>query len=65
MDGLIVADKPAGSTSHDVVNSMRRLANTKKVGHLGTLDTDAKGVLRLVIGSATRLALYSQHQHQV
>ena len=60
MDGLIVADKPAGWTSHDVVNRMRRLANTKKVGHLGTLDPDATGVLPLIIVRATRLAQYFQ-----
>src|SRR5450755_767162 len=58
MDGLIVADKPAGWTSHDVVNRMRRLAGTKKVGHLGTLDPIATGVLPLVIGRATRLAQF-------
>lgn len=65
MDGLIVADKPAGWTSHDVVNRMRRLANTKKVGHLGTLDPDATGVLPLVIGRATRLAQYFQRTDKV
>lgn len=65
MDGLIVVDKPAGWTSHDVVNRMRRLANTKKVGHLGTLDPDATGVLPLVIGRATRLAKYFQGNEKV
>src|SRR6185295_9277322 len=65
MDGLIVADKPAGWTSHDVVNRDRRLANTKKVGHLGTLDPDATGVLPLVIGRATRLAQYFQRTDKV
>jgi tRNA pseudouridine55 synthase len=55
VDGVIVVDKPAGWTSHDVVNRMRRLANTKKVGHLGTLDPFATGVLPVVIGKATRL----------
>jgi tRNA pseudouridine55 synthase len=58
MDGVIVVDKPAGMTSHDVVNRMRRLANTKKIGHLGTLDPSATGVLPLVIGRATRLAQF-------
>lgn len=57
-DGVIVVDKPEGWTSHDVVNKMRRLANTKKVGHLGTLDPIATGVLPLVIGRATRLAQF-------
>jgi tRNA pseudouridine55 synthase len=58
MDGIIVVDKPQGWTSHDVVNKMRRLANTRKVGHLGTLDPMATGVLPLVIGRATRLAQF-------
>lgn len=58
MDGLIVVDKPSGLTSHDVVNRIRRLANTRKVGHLGTLDPMATGVLPLVIGRATRLAQF-------
>ncbi|MEO7653703.1 MAG: tRNA pseudouridine(55) synthase TruB, partial [Bryobacteraceae bacterium] len=49
MDGALVVDKPAGWTSHDVVNKVRRLANTKKVGHLGTLDPLATGVLPLLI----------------
>jgi len=57
-DGVINVDKPAGMTSHDVVNRMRRLANTRKVGHLGTLDPMATGVLPLVIGRATRLAQF-------
>ena len=58
MDGIIVVDKPAGWTSHDVVNKMRRLAGTRKVGHLGTLDPGATGVLPLVLGRATRLAQF-------
>ncbi len=58
MDGVIVVDKPEGITSHDVVNRMRRLANTRKVGHLGTLDPMATGVLPLVLGRATRLAQF-------
>ncbi len=58
MDGVIVVDKPGGMTSHDVVSRMRRLANTKKIGHLGTLDPSATGVLPLVIGRATRLAQF-------
>lgn len=55
---MIVADKPGGWTSHDVVNKVRRWAGTKKVGHLGTLDPAATGVLPLVIGRATRLAQF-------
>lgn len=58
MDGVIVVDKPEGWTSHDVVGKMRRIANTKKVGHLGTLDPIATGVLPLVMGRATRLAQF-------
>jgi tRNA pseudouridine55 synthase len=58
MDGVIVADKPECWTSHDVVNKVRRLAGTKRVGHLGTLDPAATGVLPLVIGRATRLAQF-------
>ncbi|HLK62739.1 MAG TPA: tRNA pseudouridine(55) synthase TruB [Bryobacteraceae bacterium] len=58
MDGVIVVDKPAGWTSHDVVGKMRRVAKTKKVGHMGTLDPMATGVLPLVIGRATRLAQF-------
>ncbi len=58
MDGVLVVDKPEGWTSHDVVGKVRRLAGTKKVGHLGTLDPMATGVLPLVIGRATRLAQF-------
>jgi len=58
VDGVIVVDKPREWTSHDVVNKMRRFAGTKRVGHLGTLDPSATGVLPLVIGKATRLAQF-------
>lgn len=58
MDGVIVVDKPEGWTSHDVVGKMRRVARTKKIGHLGTLDPIATGVLPLVIDRATRLAQF-------
>ena len=54
-DGLVVVDKPQGWTSHDVVGRGRRLAHTRKVGHAGTLDPMATGVLVLGIGRATRL----------
>lgn len=53
--GLVVVDKPAGMTSHDVVSRMRRLAGTRKVGHAGTLDPMATGVLLLGVNRATRL----------
>jgi tRNA pseudouridine55 synthase len=58
MDGAIVVDKPEGWTSHDVVGKSRRILGTKKIGHLGTLDPIATGVLPLVIGRATRLAQF-------
>jgi tRNA pseudouridine55 synthase len=54
-DGLVVVDKPAGMTSHDVVSRMRRIAGTRKVGHAGTLDPMATGVLLIGIERATRL----------
>jgi len=56
MDGVLVVDKPAGPTSHDVVDRVRRALRTKRIGHTGTLDPLATGVLPLVIGRATRLA---------
>jgi len=58
MDGVLVVDKPQGWSSHDAVNKVRRLAGTRRVGHLGTLDPMATGVLPLVIGRATRLAQF-------
>lgn len=58
MNGVLVIDKEAGPTSHDVVSSVRKLLNQKKVGHTGTLDPAATGVLPLVIGKATKLARY-------
>jgi tRNA pseudouridine55 synthase len=54
-DGLVIVDKPGGWTSHDVVGRMRRLARTRKVGHAGTLDPMATGVLVVGVGKATRL----------
>jgi tRNA pseudouridine55 synthase len=58
MNGLVLIDKPAGCTSHDVVNRWRKLAKTKRVGHLGTLDPMATGLLALLTGTATRLAQF-------
>src|SRR3954463_3613656 len=55
MTGLVVVDKPGGMTSHDVVSRVRRLAGTRKVGHAGTLDPMATGVLVLGVNRATRL----------
>ena len=57
-NGVLVVDKPAGWTSHDVVNKARRLVGTRKVGHLGTLDPMANGVLPLLIERDTRLAQF-------
>jgi tRNA pseudouridine55 synthase len=57
-DGLLVVDKPAGWTSHDVVGRARRLCGTRKVGHAGTLDPMATGVLVLGIGRATKLLTF-------
>jgi tRNA pseudouridine55 synthase len=57
-DGLVVVDKPAGLTSHDIVARVRRLAGTRKVGHAGTLDPMATGVLVLGVDRATRLLTY-------
>ena len=58
MDGLLIIDKPEGLTSHDVVARVRRILKTKRVGHTGTLDPFATGVLVLLIGKATRLAQF-------
>ncbi|MDP6241643.1 MAG: hypothetical protein QF820_11235, partial [Acidimicrobiales bacterium] len=52
-DGIAVVDKPAGWTSHDVVARSRKVLGTRKVGHSGTLDPDATGVLVLGVGRAT------------
>ncbi|MGZ4887344.1 MAG: tRNA pseudouridine(55) synthase TruB, partial [Candidatus Aminicenantales bacterium] len=54
MDGLLIIDKPPGCTSHDVVLRVRSLLGTKRVGHGGTLDPDATGVLLVALGQATR-----------
>ena len=62
---MIVVDKPREWTSHDVVNKMRRIAGTRKIGHLGTLDPGATGVLPLVIGRATRLAQFYTRNDKV
>lgn len=58
IDGVVIVDKPKGMTSHDVVNRLRKIYKTKRVGHTGTLDPDATGVLPICIGRATRLAEY-------
>ncbi len=58
MDGLLVVDKPTGPTSHDVVARVRRALRERRIGHTGTLDPAATGVLTLVLGRATRLATF-------
>ncbi|MGO1402428.1 MAG: tRNA pseudouridine(55) synthase TruB [Flaviflexus sp.] len=56
--GILIVDKPAAATSHDVVAAVRRLAHTRKVGHAGTLDPAATGVLVIGIGAGTKLLTY-------
>jgi tRNA pseudouridine55 synthase len=58
VNGLLVIDKPGGMTSHDVVSRLRKITGEKSIGHLGTLDPMAMGVLPLLIGKFTRLAQY-------
>jgi tRNA pseudouridine55 synthase len=58
MNGVIIVDKPSGWTSHDVVNRMRRVLRQRSIGHLGTLDPLATGVLPLVVGNLTRIAQF-------
>jgi tRNA pseudouridine55 synthase len=58
VNGLLIIDKPAGMTSHDVVNRLRKITGERSIGHLGTLDPMATGVLPLLLGKFTRLAQY-------
>jgi tRNA pseudouridine55 synthase len=58
VNGLLVIDKPGGMTSHDVVNRLRKITGERSIGHLGTLDPMATGVLPLLMGKFTRLAQY-------
>jgi tRNA pseudouridine55 synthase len=58
MDGILIIDKPEGFTSHDVVARLRRILKTKRIGHTGTLDPFATGVLVMLVGKATRLAQF-------
>ena len=57
-DGVLVIDKPSGPTSHDIVSVARRVTRLRRIGHTGTLDPLARGVLPLVLGRATRLAQF-------
>ncbi len=61
IDGFLVIDKPAGLTSHDVVQRVRKWANQRRVGHLGTLDPMATGVLPIALGEATKLSQLLTH----
>ena len=58
MDGILIIDKPVGITSHDVVARCRRILRTKRIGHTGTLDPFATGVMVILVGKATRLAQF-------
>src|SRR5512132_2086517 len=58
VQGLLLVDKPAGMTSHDVVQHVRRIYGERSIGHLGTLDPFATGLLVLLLGRATRLATF-------
>ena len=58
MDGVVIINKPKGYTSHDVVNIVRKQLNMKKVGHTGTLDPNATGVLPILVGQATKISKY-------
>src|ERR1700686_2981972 len=64
MNGVVVIDKPGGLTSHDVVNRVRRILGQRSVGHLGTLDPSATGVLPIVLGNLTRLAQFYVHSEK-
>ena len=58
MDGVLIVNKPKGYTSHDVVNVLRKALNTRKIGHTGTLDPNATGVLPILVGTATKISKY-------
>jgi tRNA pseudouridine55 synthase len=64
MNGVVIIDKPPGLTSHDVVNRVRRILGQRAVGHLGTLDPSATGVLPIVLGNLTRLAQFYAHSEK-
>ncbi|MBN2540982.1 MAG: tRNA pseudouridine(55) synthase TruB [Bacilli bacterium] len=65
MDGVLIIDKPKNYTSHDIVNIARRALGTKRVGHIGTLDPNATGVLVLCINKATKLVKYFEHHSKI
>ena len=61
-EGILVVDKPQGITSHDVVDKTRRLYQTRRVGHAGTLDPLATGLLIMLVGKATKVSQYLMSQ---
>lgn len=63
--GVVAINKPAGLTSHDVVAQLRRITGIKQVGHTGTLDPFATGLLLVMVGAATRLAEYAHNAHKI
>src|ERR1700747_2697023 len=65
VEGLLLVDKPAGMTSHDVVPRVRRIYGERSIGHLGTLDPFATGLLVLLLGRATRLATFIETEPKV
>lgn len=65
VEGLLLVDKPAGMTSHDVVQHVRRIFGERSIGHLGTLDPFATGLLVLLLGRATRLATFIDNEPKV
>src|SRR6266566_8604207 len=65
VQGLLLVDKPAGMTSHDVVQHVRRIYGERSIGHLGTLDPFATGLLVLLLGRATRLASFLDTEPKV
>lgn len=64
MDGIFNVLKPPGMTSHDVVGALRKILNMKKIGHGGTLDPLAAGVLPVFTGTATRFLEYAAHEEK-
>src|SRR5438477_11809400 len=65
IEGMLLVDKPAGMTSHDVVQHVRRIYGERSIGHLGTLDPFATGLLVLLLGRATRLATFIDTEPKV
>src|SRR5918911_2290254 len=65
VQGLLLIDKPAGMTSHDVVQRVRRIYGERSIGHLGTLDPFATGLLILLLGRATRLATFIETEPKI